>query len=223
MQWVSEVKKLGSLSFPPPAGIRVLLMPIDLGDVAGTLPPFLSGWRRAIERLRGVAPCRSGIGYLTIDERWTPAGARHRRPGLHVDGWADDADGGPWGGGGGWGGREAGMVVAASHVGSVAYAQSFAGAPRRYGDCEHVREQCDPARRVVLAAGTAYQLGGLAVHETLPAEHDQVRQFVRLSMPSGAAWPVSCTPNPLGIPPGGPMALPRPPSFTRWVPTTARR
>lgn len=223
MKWRSQVTDVGAVALPAPSGVRVLMMPFWLHDIRCSLPDFLAEWRAALTDLVEVAPCREGTGYLTIDERWTPAGTTQRRPGLHVDGWSvDGVDSGSWGGGGGgggWGKGENGMLTIASHVGCAAWNQEFDGTPLPYGDCEHLRGQCHDEAREVLRAGTVYHLTGLTVHESIPLGAPAFRQFVRVSMPSDAGWPVSCTPNPLGILPIGPLMEKRPQAFTAYAPT----
>ena len=212
--WSSQFSTLGPAVLPPFSHTRILMMPVCLDDLSGTLPPALYAWLPLMRSMRAAGPCRSGTAYLTIDEREVAEGGTHRRPGLHVDGWADDG-GGSWGGGG-WGGREAGMLVVASHTGSVVYPQRFEGVPRQYGDCEHLREQCRSAPP--LRAGVVYRLQGMTVHEAIPVHTDARRQFVRLSMPSRAGWPCSNTPNPLGVPPSGPILPARLGAFTQYDP-----
>ena len=217
----SVVQDVGCVALPRPTGLRLLMMPMLLEDVFGSLPVALHAhhWVPVVAALVQLAPCHRGVGYLTLDERLVRNGQHHRRPGLHVDGWPDEGHAGPggaWGGGGGWGGGQ-GMVVVASHLGSVAYRQTFSGQPQRFGDCEHLRPQITVGP-LPLQAGHVYHLGSLAVHETIPAGGDQFRQFVRLSMPSRAAWPRNCTPNPLGIQPTGPIIDARPAEFTGYEP-----
>lgn len=259
---ISKTTKLGNIVLPGFSGIRILMMPFWLEDVAGTLPDFLSGWERSIQELVDLAPCQSGVAYLTIDEAVVQAGTTHRRPGLHVDGWRDDSEGlecsgGGWGSpsgssGGFWGGPEypiaedppaakfpppsdpkpprpprrrenivreidlSGWLTISSIVGCRAWNQAFTGEPRKFGDCEHLRSQFAEENAIVLEPGTAYHLNSLAVHESLPQRETAARQFVRLSMPSAAGWPSSCTANPLGVRPGGPILPPRPDAFTNY-------
>ena len=101
------------------------------------------------------------------------------------------------------------VLVAASHVGCRGWAQTFRGEARPNGDCELLRSECDPAREVTMQAGEVYWCGPMAVHESLPLAKDARRQFVRLSMPSGAPWYEGYTRNPLGIEPSGPIRAAR--------------
>ncbi|KKL84117.1 hypothetical protein LCGC14_1967980 [marine sediment metagenome] len=207
----SRFEEIGGVSFPVVTGTRVLLMPFWLDDPT-SLPKEIRPWAGVIEAMR----CgRDGLGYLTIDERYVLAGRIHRRPGLHVDGWANDNNPGTWGGGG-WG--IMGFAIASSQTGCAGWSQDFEGEPAKWGNCDHMRDQCDPDLRKVLAPFTAYLMGSVAVHETLPQQESGVRQFVRLSYPSKAGWPINCTPNPRGIKPAGTLLEPRPLAFTNYHP-----
>lgn len=217
MRWYSDVDDCGPVTLPPPTGIRVLMMPFYLHSVRASLPLSLSSWVPTLEAMLTREPT-IGVGYVTIDERAVKAGQHHRRPGLHVDGWADEQDSGVWGGGA-WGRR--GCLMAASHLGSLAYRGTFTGTPMRYGDCDHLHEQRSDVSLVLLTANTCWRLGALTVHETVPLRYPARRSFVRISFPSSAGWPSSCTPNPLGILPTGPMLPPRPSRFTRYTPVDA--
>lgn len=198
-------------------------MPFHLHDIAGTLPENLQGYGSALDVMRrAVGPTqREGVAYLTVDERQIERGASQRRPGLHVDGWHRDGQQATFGGGGMWGGGgwgRLGMVMASTHIGAVAYVQDFDGEPAEYGDCEHLRSQIDPDAKVTLYPGMAYGCGSLTVHESIPSPETCARQFLRLSLPSNAGWPASCTPNPLGIQPGGPILPARPSAYTNYQP-----
>jgi hypothetical protein len=203
------------VALPAFSGVRVLMMPIVLEDIRHSLPEAIRQWADVIEAMKESGKQSSGVAYLTIDERIVPEGYCHRRPGLHVDGWTDDG-GGAWGGGGMWGKR--GFAVVASREGCAAYDQDFYGQPKQYGDCDHLRHECKDNCREVLAANRIYCLSQLAVHESIPQRNPGPRQFARLSFPSGAGWFQSCTPNPLGVLPTGPILPARPQSFTNYEP-----
>lgn len=225
------------------------MMPFHLHDPVGTLPDLLGGWRSTLNAvLKSCLPTAKGTGYLTIDEAWTVPGVTHRRPGLHVDGWADDGQdvtaGGSWGGGGGggggwgggggggggWGGgpngedvevepasdKLYGMLMMASHTGCRAWHKDFVGNPVEFGDCEHLRDQFPISEAIELLPCQLYHMNGMTVHESIPIRESVPRQFMRISMPSKSAWHSSCTPNPLGILPDGPIVKPRPVEFTNY-------
>lgn len=211
--FTSAFNDMGQVIFPPFSGIRILMMPIVLEDLERSLPSWLSSWKKVLNQIIDNAPTSEGIGYLTIDERKVPAYESHRRPGLHVDGWCDDVDDGGWGGGG-WGKNH--FLTAASHLGCRVWLQEFAGQPQRYGSCEHLRSQLQDINCYDCLPQRLYKLENLCVHESYPLTVPAARQFIRLSMPSNAGWPVSCTPNPLGIKPTGKYLLPRPVEFTEY-------
>lgn len=188
----SEVKHVGAISFPDFSGIRVMMMPFRMEDVA-TLPDSLAGYRETVGRMVGMARVHEGVGYLTADEAMVRAGEAHRRPGLHVDGL------GVWGGGGGsWAAK--GMLLTSSVVGCRGYAQDFSGdLDSAQDNCEHLRPECLPSAEIVMQPSQVYWCGALTVHESMVMSADCRRQLVRLSMPSDAPWFEGYTVNPNGI------------------------
>ncbi len=223
MKWTSKYNVLGEIEFPMAQGVRILMMPFKAEDVAGTLP--YNQWKLAVQKLVSVSGQITGTCYLTIEETLVDPRRSQRRPGLHVDGWHDDgAADGIWGGGGSggiWGGRDCegpyGMLMASSMYGCNVYSQEFDGEPAEYGDCEHLRSQLISGRQVECQPGQIYACGPMTVHESVKPREYGPRQFVRLSMPSDGMWPESCTPNPLGVFPDGPIAPARPEEFTRYA------
>lgn len=204
----SVIDNLGPTQLPTFSGTRIMMMPFEVSDVS-SLPTAIAPWRPVVSELIGRCnPGASGVGYITIDEAVVAPGEMHRRPGLHVDGGID-----PNGVKRGWGGPPpgvwgaGGMVVAASVLGSVGWAQDFDGEPGQEGDCEHLRDQLNPDCEVPLVANTAFHLAALAVHEVVPSSGP--RQFLRISFPNDAPWYEGYTENPLGIKPAGPILPPR--------------
>lgn len=193
--FASRFKHVGTVGLPRPSGIRIMMMPVRMSNIA-SIPPSLTHWRGTINKLFAMSSCKTGIGYLTIDEKVIPAGETHRRRRLHVDGIYKNVGGG-WGGGdnGAWGSN--GMLTVASHAGCRTWNQDFIGYPKEEGECEHLREQCKEG--VVFQPNEVYWLHGLCVHESLPMKEPTYRQFVRLSMPSTSPWFEGYTVNPLGI------------------------
>lgn len=202
--FTSTFRKVGEVGLPPFAAIRVMMLPIIIGD-ADSLPQFVATYHPTVCSLARMADSEhlGKVGYLTIDEKTVYAGLTHRRAGLHVDG----GDSRGWGGGGGWGSRATGMLTVSSRAGCRAWAQDFDGEVGYEGDCEHLRPQL-LSEGTVLGAGEVYWLDGLCVHESIPQTTQMQRQFVRLSLPSIAPWYEGYTENPLGIKPTGPI-LPR--------------
>lgn len=204
MTFKSEIREVGSVTLPAYEGTRVMMMPFHLHDVAGTLPDDLARWRQAVVAIVAMGPVHHGTAYLTIDEATITRGETHRRPGLHVDGVGPQGDAGGWGGGGGYGSN--GMLMTSTHIGCVAWDQTFEGWPGPDGDCTHLDAQLrDDRACVVLQPGVVYHCGPMTVHEALPMAEDCRRSFVRISMPSNAPWYEGYTENPTGVRPTGPI------------------
>lgn len=111
MSFQSVVDPIGNVLLPDFTGLRIMMMPFLLEDVAGSIPESMRQWKPAISRMLEKAPKSKGVAYLTIDEAMVKAGETHRRPGLHVDGIGPSPETiyGGWGGGGtpfigSWGG-----------------------------------------------------------------------------------------------------------------------
>lgn len=205
----SVSRKVGETNFPRFSGIRVMMMPIVIGDPK-SIPSHLSPYSRLLLDLFEKDQAHAGrVGYLTIDEKIVQAGKTHRRAGLHVDGIFRQRGGG-WGGGGGggWGAIGTGMLTVSSVVGCRAWNQEFEGLPGPEGECHHLADQARPEAEVLFGAGEIHWVDGLCVHESIPMAQDTERAFVRLSNPSTAPWFEGYTENPLGILPTGPI-LPR--------------
>jgi len=202
--FASNFNHLGQIELPNFSGTRIMMMPLVLGDMS-SIPAFLNDWRKTIENLFGMANCKEGVGYLTIDEKTVEPSLTHRRAGKHVDGVYKGTFG-PWGGGGGWGSVGNGMLTVASHAGCRAWKGDFIGRPGYEGECDHLADQCDEG--TLFEANQVYWVDGLCVHESVPQIARVDRQFVRLSMPSTAPWFEGYTVNPLGVMPTGEI-LPR--------------
>jgi hypothetical protein len=206
----------GELPLPEWRGLRIMMMPVVFNDPHTLpLPPIWHAYIGSLMNLRRAQPHAGQVGYLTIDERVVQAGQSHRRSGLHVDGvyggpGAVPGDVGGWGGGPGpWGAGRWGMLTVASHRGLRIWpSQEFLGRPGPEGECEHLRDQCDPHLVVEPRSNSVMWLHGLCVHESLPQPYETRRTMVRLSFPSEAPWFEGYTPNPFGICPTGPI-LPR--------------
>lgn len=210
MKFESRLEYVGGLTLPKFTGIRVMMMPIILGDLS-SIPNTLGRYRKTLRLLFGRACDHLGkVGYITIDEKLVKAGQTHRRAGLHVDGVYNGSVG-AWGGdgGGGWGAPGTGMLTVSNIAGCKAYKQTFQGMPGPDGECDHLKAQCDETKAVIFKPGHIYWVDGLCVHESMPMTQDVERQFVRLSMPSTAPWFQGYTENPLGVKPTGPILAPR--------------
>ena len=203
----SSYLALGEITFPAFTGLRIMMLPIIIGDPS-SLPLAYQDWTSAFRRLSSFATRYIGqVGYLTIDEAHVTAGATHRRPGLHVDGWYRGEAGGWGGGGGGWAGGDSvgggtGMIVACSRDGARLWSGTFEGQPEPSGECERLRSQLGPEWE--MPPGVAYWCSPLCVHEAVPARESGPRVFVRLSLPSKAPWFHGYTKNPQ-VKPTGPL------------------
>jgi len=199
------------LKFPEFSGLRIMMMPVRLGDLTGVPEQY----KPMLEHLYGVTEHRfikdGCIGYLTIDERELQPGETLRRAGLHVDGYYHGQCG-AWGGGGednpggGWGSVGNGMLTVSSTAHCLAYLGTILGEPGPEGEADHLPL---PELGTVFQAGDVYWVDGACVHQSLPVETLTKRQFVRLSMPSSGPWFEGYTPNPdSSIQPSGKI-LPR--------------
>jgi hypothetical protein len=206
--FASTFKFVGNVVFPEYSGVRVMMMPLVLGDL-DSVPPMLAGYCDTLAMLFALMETKhvGNVGYLTVDEKIVKRGTTHRRAGLHVDGVFEGRCGG-WGGGG-WGSVGNGMLTTSSHVGCRAWNQEFDGYPGNDGECDHLASQLRDAGTIFEPRGV-YWVDGLCVHESMPLPVDTNRQFVRLSMPSKAPWFQGYTVNPLGVKPTGDILPPRP-------------
>lgn len=180
--------------------------------------------------LPGLTQRRPGLhtdGYAEFDESgelayggwsggaWAAPPRREPKPEPKPERTPDPWRGG-WGGGAWANGYGLGMLTASTHVGCEAYEQVFEGRPGSNGDCAHLVEQLNSQNRVILEPGKIYAMDGDTVHQSLTHAIKTARQFVRLSMPSDAAWYEGYTENSLGILPTGPILPPRPAEFMQW-------
>lgn len=178
---------------------RVMMMPFHTHDPIGSLPA-LNGWREYVAGLCSSMGAAPGVGYLTIDEAFVPAGETQRRPGLHVDGVGDDGRlGGGWGGGGGWSRR--GAILVSNDGACNVFSDIRESDAGPGGDCAHLH----PGRGRRLQPWEPAWIGPLTLHEAVPAKRGRLRRFCRISMPSAAPWFEGYSVNPFGIQPTGPV------------------
>jgi len=201
----SKFQQKGTANLPEFTSTKVLQMPLIMGDL-DSIPDFLSHWTGAIKQLFAISHIKSGVGYITIDEKDIPVGQTHRRAGLHVDGVSNGRTGCSFGGGTTFATPGDGMLVASSVAGCRAWNQTFKGWPGNDGECDHLLDQCDLG--TTLEPNTAYWMAGMCVHESVPVQESTRRQFVRLSMPNDNPWFEGFTLNPNGVEHAGKM-MPR--------------
>ncbi len=179
-------------AFPEYSDCRVMMMPVNLGDLGGVPEQY----HTLVEELYSMTERRhiGQVGYLTIDEKTLAPGETLRRGGKHVDG-CHQGRAGAYGAGGGYGSVGNGMLTVSSTPHCRAYPGIFDGEPGPEGECEHI----ETAEGITFGAGDVYFVDGACVHESLPVESTTRRQFVRLSMPSNGAWYQNYTHNPTGV------------------------
>lgn len=200
----SKFYEVGPIGLPKFSGTRVMMLPFLLEDV-NSLPDDLAHYCSTVEKLCSMSVVKSGVAYLTIDEKTVKEGAPHRRGGLHVDG-VYRGRAGAWGAGGSWGYN--GLLTVSNVAGCRAWRQVFEGKPGDEGECSHLRSQCEDENSEILKPNVVYWLSPFCVHESLRQTATVERIFIRLSMPSNAPWFEGYTENPKGIRPTGPI-LPR--------------
>jgi hypothetical protein len=221
------IKLTDKIPLPDFKDLRILLMPIILGDNESIPDKDLIPMMEAISKTYIAEPHKDKVVYLTIDQKIVKPKETHRRKGLHVDGyphtitdanlraypgiWAGVSHGGTWGGGGGPGGGAknfywwdgTGLLTISDVEGCRAWNKSFHFEPKPEGDCEHLREQCTDNDAIILEPNVLYWMSPGCVHESMPMNKETKRTFVRISLPSKCDWYEGCTPNPLGIKPTG--------------------
>eukprot|EP00746_Dinoflagellata_sp_MGD_P011483 gnl/MRDRNA2_/MRDRNA2_124091_c0_seq1.p1 gnl/MRDRNA2_/MRDRNA2_124091_c0~~gnl/MRDRNA2_/MRDRNA2_124091_c0_seq1.p1 ORF type:complete len:358 (+),score=55.97 gnl/MRDRNA2_/MRDRNA2_124091_c0_seq1:83-1156(+) len=208
--------RLGIVDFPPPTGININMMPFTIGQLSSIPREYQQYWN-ILTRCHGTFQSTEEygqVGYLTIQESFTPAGESQRRGGLHIE-----APGAVMSSGGrgeieidSWGlGR---MEELHNLIGGIYMASSVAKSTKVWncqvrhpkeivgelGDIEHLREFLDD--EILLGAGELIWLTDTTPHESLPLEEGTYRQFFRFVTSELSAWyEKHSTKNPLGVVP----------------------
>lgn len=155
-------------------------------------PVMLEGFKDYLEpvtRLCASAGARSGIAYMTVDEKIIEAGMSQRRPKPHVDGCFYPSLG-DWGGGNGkWNHycnsigagplRRMPVIVAASAVGCRAWKGMFDTDPKEDGDLSHL----ELGQGETFMRSMGYLLSPDCVHESIIQNHSIRRTFLRIALP----------------------------------------
>lgn len=208
----SVFREIKEIQLPAPTNLRVMMLPVIIGDAA-SVPDLVAHWKQQFIEISNMADTslHGKVGYLTIDEKKVKPKSTHRRGGLHVDGVHQ-------GGVGGWGGGNTGashgsvgngMLTVSNPAGCRAWSKDKVyGWPGMEGECDHLSDQFPDEEAVLFKPNMVYWVDGLCVHESMPQAVETMRQFVRLSLPSEGPWFEGYTVNPLGIKPTGPI-LPR--------------
>lgn len=148
-----------NVDFPEPRGLKVNMMPFVMGDM-NSLPEELHGYWNMIQRcVMSLYPSPQSVathvGYLTVHESTVCDGEAQRRPGLHTEGFTQEAcEPGkihslprwhPWGFGRsmGVGKFEGGIFLASTvsdscHVYNAIIPRELVG---RGGEVEHLRDE----------------------------------------------------------------------------------
>lgn len=194
----SEIKELGQVTFPQFEGDKVYMHPFYKKE---GLPVHLKHWQKTIDQmLKNVET--DNVIFLMIDQAFVKAGAPHRRPGLHIDGYWNAAAGSHGGhqsngrhGSGNhtsslmtesnWGTAEfkdAETIILASNVSAAkAYKGSYQGVIQDMGNCENISTQ--EMTEIPLQANIAYAGNVNFLHESVPVKEDCFRTVVRLNVP----------------------------------------
>ena len=225
------LRHVATITFPPPTGIQVNMMPILPCDLPGSVPGFLRQYIAVIKdcifRLDrhefSWSRVPQPVWYLTVDESPVVPGTTHRRRGLHVERTGVDGrfvtlsdpsfgDTLLWGDGYATkGGKTLGGILMASSVGgSCRVHPVMVDDPHTvtdsHGGLDHVRDLVGDDGET-LDAGEVCWFTDRTPHESLPLPIDDAsvgyRQFFRLVIGRVGTWySRTNTANPLGIVPG---------------------
>lgn len=185
----SIVQARSFVPFPEFIGERVYMREFHKQD---GLPFDLARWQPTVDAmLHGVET--SGPIYIMIDQGVVAAGAAHRRPGLHLDGyWCATTQAhrgrhitGSWENDNRWkqcdfSAPEA-LILASDVSACRAFVGSWEGECAEGGDCTHIDTRTMVP--VHLKAGIAYAGNVTMLHESLPMAAETRRSLVRLSVP----------------------------------------
>lgn len=175
------------------------MMPYRVEDPMGTIPD-----RKVASIVARITANLhvEGVGYLTYNRDFVPAGKAHRRAGLHTDG----SPGQPslW-----FGCRPACSIWwRAQLLWSDAPGLRFWERPLtpeelatvgEDGDCAHLAHLYPEHEGIEASPFRTYTLRQGQVHESFALPEDRTRTFIRITPPSDVPWPDYYTHNPLGI------------------------
>ena len=179
---------INSVEFPEYSGVRCLMMPYIQGD-PNSVPDRFSGYRDIIEN---VCIKSGDVGYLTIDESPVRKGVPHRGQ-RAKHGRALHTEAGLvrkyycWGYLPTWGGRlnvvlepDVRVLLASNMSHSCAVWDTEHPNTTEDGDIGHVADMYPYRGAKILEAGELCNIGILTPHESLPANKDGNRQFLRI-------------------------------------------
>lgn len=154
-----------------------------------TMPEGFEDYTEPVRALVTASGVKTGIAYLTVDEKVITAGMSQRRPGPHVDGcfmpekmkwgsgWNHYCNNIPF--------ERMPIIVAASVPGCKAWRGKFDAQPTESGDLSHL----ELGEGEVLPPSMGYLLSPDCVHESLRFEKDTQRTFLRIALPVGSYAP----------------------------------
>jgi hypothetical protein len=205
MDMESIIKELGIVPLASNTGERIYMREFRKED---GLPFDLARWQPTVDAMLSEVDTDGPI-YLMVDQALVSAGAAHRRPGVHIDGYwhpALHAHGTPtpspghsgqppaptpgrhiWAAGGhGHIIRNddtvpEGLILASDVAACRAFVGQWEGAPGEGGDCRHI--DLSGLHPVILQSGIAYAGNVAMLHESLPVPLDCLRTVVRLNVP----------------------------------------
>lgn len=192
---ISKSKIIKPISLPKWMGDQVYMHTFELSNPI--LPKGCERWLDTIKSIVEYAPKKTGLAYLTIDEKFVKQGESHRRGGPHTDG--NYLFG--WGGNGsGWltgeNGRilpkdkheqqycsdKGGMLIVSSYEACKGWNGEFEGQPNQGGDCSHLN--LSEMDSFILKKNTLYWGNSTFIHESLPLNTNVKRQLVRITLPA---------------------------------------
>jgi hypothetical protein len=194
----------GQITFPPPQGHNVNMMPFILGD-AKSLPEYLRCYHECIDSCP-IDPSEEGsICYLTVHESFVDSQSTQRRAGLHIEAPGFISSGKSnssrfipgrehhWGGGmfrspdayiGGI--YFASNIKGTSVVYNALVDKNIQGIVDKHGNCEHLRPFVGPG--LALGAGQLIWMTDRTPHEAIRQEEDGYRQFFRVVTSQVSHW-----------------------------------
>jgi len=190
----SKSKMIKPISLPEYRGDRVYMHEFDIANPS--MPAGYERWNPVLREIASFSPKKTGIAYVTIDEKIVGRGESHRRGGAHTDG--NYLFG--WGGGGGWltgeDGRflprekheaqycseKGGMLIVSSYEACRGWNGEIKGEPAQGGDCSHL--DLSEMDSYIMKSNTLYWGNSTFVHESLPIEEEVARQLVRITLPA---------------------------------------
>ena len=178
--------QVGIVTFPESSGIRCLMMPFIQGD-PDSIPDDYAPYRDIVV---STFLSKGNVGYLTIDESPVKAGKPHRGDrakhgrAIHTEAGLRPENGKfAWG----WGSkisvtleRDVQILLANNLDGSCALWNTEHSNTSRDGDIGDQAHLYPYEDAVFMQAGELHQIGILTPHESLPAQADFDRQFLRI-------------------------------------------